>query len=142
MGFHGQSVFEIAPMADLGEVPRTHEEVREGIPMEHISSWPSKASSSRTGQSRPLLPYRLLLNSYIPPQGSTPSMEEVSALGPQGAQEIINHWKPLNRGKSPTTHLEQLYSAMLRMPVDVRAEGKGEKYVVLIPTYAYKEDLK
>ena len=28
------------------------------------------------------------------------------------------------------------------MPVDVRAEGKGEKYVVSIPTYACKEDLK
>ena len=31
---------------------------------------------------------------------------------------------------------------MLRMPVDMRAKGKGEKYVVLIPTYACKEDLK
>ena len=29
-----------------------------------------------------------------------------------------------------------------RCAVDVRAEGKGEKYVVSIPTYAYKEDLK
>ena len=28
------------------------------------------------------------------------------------------------------------------MPVEVRAKGKGEKYVVLIPTYACKEDLK
>ena len=31
---------------------------------------------------------------------------------------------------------------MLRMPVEVRAEGKGEKYVVSIPAYACKEDLK
>ena len=31
---------------------------------------------------------------------------------------------------------------MLRMPVDVRAEGKGAKYVISIPTYACKEDLK
>ena len=45
-------------------------------------------------------------------------------------------------GESPVTHLKQLYPAMLRMPVDVRAKGKGEKYVVSIPTYAYKEDLK
>ena len=31
---------------------------------------------------------------------------------------------------------------MLRMSVEVRAEGKGEKYVVSIPAYACKEDLK
>ena len=31
---------------------------------------------------------------------------------------------------------------MLRMLVDVRTEGKGEKYSVSIPTYSYKEDLK
>ena len=31
---------------------------------------------------------------------------------------------------------------MLWMPVDVRAERKGEKYVVSIPAYACKEDLK
>ena len=31
---------------------------------------------------------------------------------------------------------------MLRMPIEVRAEGKGEKCVVSIPTYACKEDLK
>ena len=31
---------------------------------------------------------------------------------------------------------------MLRMPVEVRAEGKGEKYVVSIPAYNCKEDLK
>ena len=31
---------------------------------------------------------------------------------------------------------------MLRMPVEVRAEGKGEKYVVSIPAYACKEYLK
>ena len=31
---------------------------------------------------------------------------------------------------------------MLRMSVEVRAEGKGEKYVVSISAYACKEDLK
>ena len=31
---------------------------------------------------------------------------------------------------------------MLRMPVEVQVEGKGEKYFVSIPTYAYKEDLE
>ena len=69
-------------------------------------------------------------------------MEEVSAPGPEGAQEIINRWKPFNQGESPATHLEQLYTAMLWMPVEVRAEGKGEKYAVSILAYACKEDLK
>ena len=69
-------------------------------------------------------------------------MEEVSAPGLEGAQEIIKRWEPFNRGKSLAAYLEQLYPAMLWMPVEVRAEGKGEKYAVLIPAYACKEDLK
>ena len=69
-------------------------------------------------------------------------MEEVSGLGPEGAQEIIKRWEPFNWGESPATHLEELYPAMLLMPVEVRAEGKGEKYVVCFPAYACKEDLK
>ena len=68
-------------------------------------------------------------------------MEEVSAPGPEGAQEIIKRWEPFNRGESPATHLEQLYPVMLRIPVEVQSEGKGEKYVILIPAYACKEDL-
>ena len=142
MGFHGQSASEAAPLADLGKVPRTHEEVREGIPLEQITSWPDAASSSLSGHSKSLLPDRMLLYSYIPPQGPAPPMEEVSTPEPEGAQEIINHWKPFNMGESSTTHLEQLYPAMLQMSVEVRAEGMGEKYVVSIPTYDYKEDLK
>ena len=57
-------------------------------------------------------------------------MEEVSAPGPEGAQKIINRWKPFNRGESPVAHMEQLYPTLLRMPVVVRVEGKGEEYVV------------
>ena len=141
-GFQGQSALETAPSADLGEVPPTHEEVREGIPSEQTTSRPAKATSSRSGRSRSLLPDRLLLYSYIHPQGLAPPMEEVSALRLEGAQEIINRWKPFNQGESMASHLEQLYPTMLRIPIDVRAEGKGEKYVVSIPTYACKEDLK
>ena len=69
-------------------------------------------------------------------------MEEVSVPRPEGAQEIIKRWDPFNRGEFPAAYLKQLYLAMLRMPVEVRAEGKGEKYVVLIPAYACKEDLQ
>ena len=38
--------------------------------------------------------------------------------------------------------MEQLYPTLLRMPVAVRAEGKGEEYVVSVPAYTCKEDLK
>ena len=49
-------------------------------------------------------------------------MEEVSTLRPEGAQEIINHCKPFNRGESSAADMEQLYPTLLRMPVAVRVE--------------------
>ena len=69
-------------------------------------------------------------------------MEEVSTHGPEGAQEIINHWKSFNRGESLAAHLHQLYPALLRMPVVVRVEGKGEEYAILVLAYACKDELK
>ena len=69
MGFHGQLALETVLSADLGEVSLTHAKVREGIPPEQIASRLDKATSSLSGHSSPLLPDRLLLNSYIPPQG-------------------------------------------------------------------------
>ena len=38
--------------------------------------------------------------------------------------------------------MQQLYPALLRMPIAVRVEGKGEEYVVSIPAYACKDELK
>ena len=97
--------------------------------MEHIASRLDMAISSWCRRSRPLLPDRLLLNSYIPPQGQAPPMEEVSASGIEGAQEIINRWMPFNRGDFPIAHMEQLYSTLLQMPIVVRAEGKGVRKI-------------
>ena len=77
-------------MADLGEISLTHAGVQEDIPSEQIASLPNKAISTRAKCSRSLLSNRLLLNSYIPPQGQAPPMDEVSAPGPEGAQKIIN----------------------------------------------------
>ena len=37
--------------------------------------------------------------------------------------------------------MHQLYLALLRMPVAVRAEGRGEEYSIPIPTYVCKDDL-
>ena len=90
-----------------------------GVPSEQTTSWPTKAVSYRARRSKLLLPDRLLLYSYIPPQGQASPTEEVLAPGPEGAQEIIKHWVPFNRGESPATHLERLYLAILRMPVEV-----------------------
>ena len=69
MGFHGQSTLETVLSTDLEEVSLTHAEVKEDTPSEQVASWPDKATSTRTGRSRPLLLDWLLLNSYIPPQG-------------------------------------------------------------------------
>ena len=54
-------------------------------------------------------------------------MEEVSAYGPEGAQE-------------KAAYMHQLYPALLQMPVVVRAEGKGEEYVVSVPTHVCMDD--
>ena len=54
-------------------------------------------------------------------------MEEVLAPRPERAQEIIKRLETFNRGESPVVHLEQLYPAMLWMPVEVRAKGMGVK---------------
>ena len=38
--------------------------------------------------------------------------------------------------------MEQLYLALLRMPVALRDKEKGEEYVVSVPAYACKDELK
>ena len=85
MGFHGQVASETTLLVDLGEVFPTHAEVQEDIPSGQIVGLSDKAKSTRVGSSRPLLPDWLLLNSYIPPQGQAPPMEEVLVPGPEGA---------------------------------------------------------
>ena len=68
-------------------------------------------------------------------------MEEVSIPGPKGAQEIINRWRPFNQGESPAA-MQQLYSALLRMLLVVRVEGRGEEYAFSVHAYACKDELK
>ena len=38
--------------------------------------------------------------------------------------------------------MHQLYHALLRMPVAMQAEGRGEEYVVSVLAYACKDELK
>ena len=68
-------------------------------------------------------------------------MEEVLAPGSEGAKEIINHWRPFNRGESSAYHLYELYPALFQMLVTVQAEGRGEEYAISAPTSTGKEDL-
>ena len=69
-------------------------------------------------------------------------MEEVTVPGPEGAQEIVDRWRPFNYGESSADHLHDLYSTMLRMRVTVRAGGQGEEYNISVPTCTIKEDLQ
>ena len=142
MGFHGQSASNTTLSMDLGEVFPTHAKVQEVVPSEQIAGRSDKAKSTRAGGSRSMLPDWLLLNSYIPSQGQASPMEEVSVPGLESAQEIIDHWRPFNKGESLATHMQQLYLVLLRMPVAVRAEGRNEEYAVLVPAYACKDELK
>ena len=124
MGFHGQSVSETTPSADLGEVPLTHEEHWESIPSEKIASRPDKATSSRSGSSRSLFPASCCSILTFLLKARLPLWKKYQLMGPKVPKKIINHWKPFNGGKSPVAHMEQQYPALLRMPVVVRAEGK------------------
>ena len=96
----------------------------------------------RAGRKRPLLPDRILLNSYFPPRGPAPVMEEVTILGFEDIKRIIHRWKPFNWGESATDHLDNLYSRTLRMPVTSRAIGLGEGYSFAVPVSTVKEDIQ
>ena len=69
MGFHGQPAVETTHMPDLEKVPPSHEEARGDIPLEQTTSQSPQAMLTWAGRSRSLLSDRLLLYSYIPPQG-------------------------------------------------------------------------
>ena len=61
--------------------------------------------------------------------------------GLEGAQEIVDWWRPFNRGISSVDHLQDLYLVMLRMLVTVRGKGQGEEYSISVPAGTIKEDL-
>ena len=92
-------------------------------PPEQATGQLDKAKYTCVGHRRPLLPNQMLLNSYLPPRDPTPPMEEVSVPGPEGAHEIIDLWRPFNRGEFSADRLHELYPMMLWMPVVIRARG-------------------
>ena len=66
-------------------------------------------------------------------------MEEVLAPEPEGVQEIIYLYRPLIEANP--RHITYTIFTLLRMPVTVRAEEKGEEYVISAPASTSKEDL-
>ena len=110
----------LAESREASPVPVALQVVR---PPEQATGQSDRAKYTWTGRRKPLLPDRMLVNSYLPPRGPAPLIEEVIVPRLEGAQEIVDQWRPFNRGESSADHLYDLYPTMLRMPVTVRASG-------------------
>ena len=80
------------------------------------------------------------MNLYLPPHSPAPPMEEISVPRPEDPQEIIDRWRPFNRGESSADRLHKLYPMMLWMLVTIRAGGQGEEYTISVPAGTIKED--
>ena len=111
-------------------------------PPDRAESRPDTAKLVQAGRKKSLPPDRILLNSYLPPRGPTPAMEEVTVSGPEDIKHILHRWKPFNWGESAVDRLDDLYLRMLQMPVTARAGGLGEEYSVVVPVGTRKKDLQ
>ena len=58
-------------------------------PPDQVESRPDMPRLTRTERKRPLLPDWMLLNSYLPPRGPAPAMEEVVVPGLEDVKHII-----------------------------------------------------
>ena len=142
MGLNDQLAVENVTLAESREASPIPATIQVVHPPKQAVGQSYRAKYTRAGRRRSLLPDHMVLNLYLPSRGPAPPMEEVSVPEPEGSQEIIDRWRPFNRGKSSADHLHDLYPMMLRMPVDVRARGKGEEYIILVTTGTIKEDLQ
>ena len=129
------------------------EDIARGEPRESISIPPALQvvlpfgqSKSRLGNAklvlpglkRPLSPNRILLNSYLPPRGPTPAIEDVTTPGPNNVKLILHRWRPFNRGESTADRLDNLYPRTLRMPITAREAELGEEYSMVVPVGTIK----
>ena len=110
-------------------------------PSERPKSRPSATRLALTSRKKLLPPDRILLNSYLPPCGPAPVMEEVAVPGPDDIKSILHCWKPFNQGESAVDHLDDLYPMMLRFPVRDREVGQGEEYSIVVHVGTAKEDI-
>ena len=111
-------------------------------PPDRSKSHPGIAKLARAGCKRSLPLDRILLNSYLPPRGPSPVMEEVTAPGPDDIKRILHRWKLFNRGESTVDGLDNLYPRTLRMLVTAQEAGLGEEYSVVVPIGTIKEDIQ
>ena len=141
MGLNDQSALENVALVESREAFPALATIQVVHPHEQAAGHSDKAKFTRARHKRPLLPERMLLNSYLPPRGRTPLIEDISVPRLEGAQDIIDQWRPFNRGESSANRLHELYPMMLRMPVTVRVGGQGEVYSVSVPVGTTKEYL-
>ena len=123
MGLNDQPTLENVALVESMEVFPTLATIQVVYPPKHVASQSNKAKYTWAERGRTLLPDRMFLNSYLPPRCPAPPIEEVTVPWPEGAQEIIDRWRPFNRGESSAGRLHKLYPVMLRMPVAVLARG-------------------
>ena len=123
MGLNDQPTLGNVTLAESRESSPVLAAIQVVHPPEQAAGQSDKAKYAQAGRKRPLLPDRMLVNSYLPPRGPASPMEEVLVPGLEGAQEVIDRWRLFNRGESPTNHLHDLYLVMLRMLVTVRKGG-------------------
>ena len=85
MGLNDQSTLENATLVESEEASPTPTMIQVIHPPKQASGWPERLRYTWVERSRPLLPHRLLLNSYLPPRAPAPPMKEVLAPMPEGA---------------------------------------------------------
>ena len=78
-----QPTLENATLVESREASLTTAAIQVIHPPEQASGQPERPRYTRAERSRPVLPNWLLLNSYLPPQGPTPPMEEVLPPKPE-----------------------------------------------------------
>ena len=96
MGLNDQPALEDITLVESREASPVPTAIKVVHPPLQAVGQLDKAKYTRTGRRMPLLLDRMLLNSYLPSRGPTPPMEEVSVLGPEGSQEIIDRCRPFN----------------------------------------------
>ena len=98
MGLNDQPALRNVTLAESKEASPVPAAIQVVYPPEQAISQSNRAKYTRTGRRKPLLPNRMLVNSYLSPRGPSPPMGEVTVLGPEGAQEIVDQWRPFNLG--------------------------------------------
>ena len=110
-------------------------------PPEQPESRSGATKLALTGRKKSFPPDRILLNSYLPPRGPAPVIEEVAIPGPNDIKSILHRWKSFNRGEPAADRLDDLYPRTLQLPVRAWGAGQGEEYSVTILVGIVKEDI-